>query len=93
VVVVHLSKFPLSNLGIRGTIKMISTSKMMKIIAMRKNCMENGIRAKLKKLNPHSKGIIFSRILFLFFEIVRERDINIVVTISLVKVIIKRVII
>lgn len=64
---------------------MISTSKIMKIIAIKKNCIENGIRAKLKKLNPHSNGIIFSRMLFLFLEIIKDRVIRITVTINLVK--------
>lgn len=69
-----------------GTIKMISTSKIIKIMAIKKNCMENGIRAKLKKLKPHSNGIIFSRILFLFFEIKIEIAIRAIVTVNLVKI-------
>lgn len=72
---------------------MISTSKIMKIIAIKKNCMENGIRAKLKKLNPHSNGIIFSCILFLFFEIIIDKLIRTRVTVNLVKATNKNIII
>lgn len=63
----------------------------MKIIAIKKNCMEKGIREKLKKLNPHSNGIIFSRNLFLFLEIVREINIKIAVTVNLVKIDINKI--
>lgn len=86
IVFVHLKMLDLNILGINGTIKIISTSKMIKIIAIKKNCIENGIRAKLKKLNPHSNGIIFSRSLFLFFETKREIVIRIKVTVNLVKI-------
>lgn len=71
--------------GISGTIKIISTSKMIKIIAIKKNCIENGIRAGLKKLNPHSNGINLSRKFFLFFEITIEIITSINVTIKQVK--------
>jgi hypothetical protein len=43
-----------------GKIKAISTSKIKKIIAIRKNRIENGIREELIGLNPHSKGLNFS---------------------------------
>lgn len=43
-----------------GRIKAISTSKIKKIIAIKKNRMENGIRDEFKGLNPHSKGEVFS---------------------------------
>jgi len=59
----------------------------MKIIAIKKNCIENGIRAKLKKLNPHSNGIVFSRSLLLFFDTINEINIKIIVTINLVKIV------
>jgi hypothetical protein len=39
----------------------ISTSKIKKIIAIKKNRRENGKRDELKGSNPHSKGDIFSR--------------------------------
>lgn len=45
-------------IGMRRT---ISISKTIKIIAKRKNRIENGIRAVLLGSNPHSKGEDFSR--------------------------------
>lgn len=45
-------------IGIRRT---ISISNTMKMIANKKNRMENGIRAVLLGSNPHSKGEDFSR--------------------------------
>lgn len=44
-----------------GIIRVISTSKIKKIIAIKKNCMENGAREKNWGLNPHSNGDNFSR--------------------------------
>lgn len=44
-----------------GIITVISTSKMRKITAIKKNCKEKGVREKYKGLNPHSKEEIFSR--------------------------------
>lgn len=44
-------------IGIR---RIISTSKIKKIIAIKKNCRENGIRAFDLGSNPHSKGEFFS---------------------------------
>lgn len=55
---------------------------MMKIMAIKKNRIENGIRAELKKLNPHSNGDHFSRQLILFFETILEMKIR---TIAIVK--------
>lgn len=47
--------------GIKGKISTSSTSKTRKITAIRKNRIENGIRGNLLGLNPHSKGLSFSR--------------------------------
>jgi len=44
-----------------GKSKTISTSKIRKIIARRKNRKEKGSRADLIGSNPHSKGEFFSR--------------------------------
>lgn len=44
-----------------GNIKAISTSKIKKIMAIRKNRSENGNREELRGSNPHSNGDIFSR--------------------------------
>lgn len=50
-----------------GRIREISTSKIRKITAIRKNRRENGSRADLVGSNPHSKGDIFSRSMSVFF--------------------------
>lgn len=47
---------------------MISTSKIKKITAIKKNCIENGIRAEFLGSNPHSKGDLFSRSVNDFFD-------------------------
>ena len=44
-----------------GISKTISISNTIKMIASRKNRMENGIRAVLLGSNPHSNGEDFSR--------------------------------
>jgi len=67
-VIDHLIKFIDLIVVIKGNIITISTSKMMKIIAIKKNCIENDKRALLKKLNPHSNGVAFSLILLDFFD-------------------------
>src|SRR5215475_9648828 len=52
-----------------GSNSAISTSKIMKITAIRKNRDENGNRAEFFGSNPHSNGDLFSRSSFIFFEI------------------------
>lgn len=42
-------------------------SKIRKIIVKRKNLREKGARAVFRELKPHSKVIIFSRSLIIFF--------------------------
>ena len=49
-----------------GRTRVISTSKIKKIIATRKNRKEKGKRAVLLGSNPHSKGDLFSRSLWVF---------------------------
>lgn len=53
-----------------GSNRAISTSKIMKITAIRKNRDEKGSRAEFLGSNPHSNGDLFSRSSFLFFEII-----------------------
>lgn len=53
-----------------GRSKVISTSKIKKITAIRKNRSEKGIRAVSNGLNPHSNGEDFSRSLFVFIPII-----------------------
>jgi hypothetical protein len=45
----------------KGNIKTNSTSKTKKINATRKNRIENGNRAPNLGVNPHSKGLVFSK--------------------------------
>ena len=51
-----------------GSTSAISTSKIMKITAIRKNRDENGNRAEFFGSNPHSSGDLFSRSSLIFFE-------------------------
>lgn len=44
-----------------GRIRAISTSKIKKIIVIKKNCKEKGRREEEKGSNPHSNGEVFSR--------------------------------
>jgi hypothetical protein len=67
---------------ITGRIRVNSTSKIKKITAIKKNCVENGRRAELIGSNPHSKGDGFSRSLNSFlakikFTAIRAREIMI----------------
>ena len=52
-----------------GNSNAISTSKIIKITAIKKNHDENGRRAEFFGSNPHSNGDLFSRSSFIFFEI------------------------
>ena len=54
---------------------------MRKIIAIKKNRIEKGIREELKGLNPHSKGDSFSRIIEDFIDKKEE----IIITIKEIK--------
>jgi hypothetical protein len=47
----------------------ISTSKIIKITAIKKNRGENGSRAEFFGSNPHSNGDLFPRSSLIFFEI------------------------
>lgn len=69
---------------ISGISNVISTSKIKKITAIKKNCKENGIRAELFGSNPHSNGDLFSRSMNLFFERIEER---IIINNTIVKII------
>jgi hypothetical protein len=55
-----------------GKIRVISTSKIRKIIVIKKNRIEKGIREEIMGSNPHSNGEIFSRSNNVFFEINTE---------------------
>ncbi len=63
-----------------GIISVISTSKIRKIIAIKKNCIEKGAREKNWGLYPHSNGDIFSRSLKDLFP---RREFNIIITLAI----------
>lgn len=66
----RLDKFIALYKKIIGDSKEISTSKIKKIKAIKKNCKENGSRDEVLGSNPHSNGLDFSRSLFDFFIII-----------------------
>lgn len=70
---------------IRGRIKVISTSKIRKMTAIKKNWREKGIRAEDFGSNPHSKGELFSRSENVFFDKIVA---IIIITIAINKVIV-----
>lgn len=70
---------------IRGRIKVISTSKIRKITAIKKNWREKGIRAEDLGSNPHSKGDLFSRSENVFFDKIVAK---IIIILAIMKVIV-----
>lgn len=70
-----------------GKIKVISTSKIKKIIEIKKNLIEKGRRDEFKGSNPHSKGDIFSRSLLVFLA----KNVAKIITIIEIKKIIKAI--
>lgn len=76
-VYVQITKFEDFKVKIMGRIKAISTSKIKKMIAIRKNRIEKGSRDEFIGLNPHSKGDNFSRSEIFFFPKIVDRAITI----------------
>lgn len=76
-----------------GRIIEISTSKIKKMIVIKKNWIENGNREEVLGSNPHSNGEYFSRSFFFFFEIIIEIKINKVEIIKIIIVIVNIIII
>ena len=77
----------------RGSNKVISTSKIRKITAIKKNRRENGNRAVPFGSKPHSNGEFFSRSEMVFFDnkeaiIITKIEINKIIIIADVKIII-----
>ena len=64
-----------------GRISAISTSKIKKIIVIKKNRIEKGKREEFIGSNPHSKGEHFSRSLYDFFD---SKDANNITIIAIV---------
>lgn len=58
------------------------------MIAIKKNCNENGSREELNGSNPHSKGEFFSRSLIIFFDKIDAKIITILEIKAIVRVII-----
>jgi len=67
-VIDHTIKLEYFRIMIIGRIKAISTSKIKKIIVIKKNRKENGNREELLGSKPHSKGDDFSRSILVFFD-------------------------
>lgn len=67
-----------------GKIKAISTSKIKKIIAIRKNRIEKGRREEFIGLNPHSKGDSFSRSEIFFLPKIVDKNITIKAMIKII---------
>lgn len=83
-VLAHWVKLEEFTVGIIGRIRAISTSKIKKIIAIRKNRSEKGNRDDLLGSNPHSKGEHFSRSINDFLDI---NDANIITTTEIIKIV------
>lgn len=64
---------------------MISTSKIKKIIATKKNCNEKGIRNLDLGSKPHSKEEFFSRSKNIFFDKIEAKNIIIRVIKKIIK--------
>lgn len=64
----QLIKFDIKKVLIIGINNAISMSKIKKIIVIKKNRNENGIREEEMGSNPHSNGDIFSKFNFNFFD-------------------------
>lgn len=61
-----------------GKINAISTSKIKKIIVIKKNRIENGRRDEDLGSNPHSKGDAFSRSTIVFLDRIDAKNITII---------------
>ena len=77
----------------RGSKRVISTSKIRKITAIKKNRKENGKRAVPLGSNPHSNGEFFSRSDIVFFDnkeaiIMTKVEMIIIILIAINKIII-----
>ena len=77
---VHHSILEILKIIIIGKIKAISTSKIKKIIVIKKKRIEKGSREEFIGSNPHSKGDVFSRSFNDFFDSKEARYITIIAT-------------
>lgn len=81
----QILKFEEFNVIIKGKIRAISTSKIKKIIAIKKNRIEKGVRDDFMGLNPHSNGALFSRLRLDFKAKIEDNDITIIEIIKKIK--------
>lgn len=89
VVEVHQIKLEVWKIPIVGKIRAISTSKIKKIIAIKKNRKEKGKRAEFIGSNPHSKGEDFSRSITAFLDKTEAKPITTLLIIKITVPIIK----
>lgn len=82
-------KFTKLNNLIIGKIRAISTSKIKKIIVIKKKCREKGIRAADLGSNPHSNGEDFSRSINDFLDNIIDKNIIIFEIIAIINDIVK----
>jgi hypothetical protein len=83
----HQNKLENLKIIIIGKIKAISTSKIKKIIVIKKNRIEKGNREEFNGSNPHSKGDVFSRSFIDFLESKDAKYITIIATIMIINAI------
>lgn len=76
-----------------GKIIEISMSKIKNIIAIKKKCVENGLRAEFIEENPHSNGVFFSRLIFDFFDRIVVNKNIILIIIIIMKIVVRILII
>lgn len=76
-----------------GSKRAISTSKIKKITAIKKNRRENGSREELLGSNPHSNGELFSRSIIVFLDKIEAKIITIQAIDTKIKAMIKIIII
>jgi hypothetical protein len=80
-VIVHHIILDIFKIIIIGKINAISTSKIKKIIVIKKNRIEKGSREEFIGSNPHSKGDVFSRS---FNDFLDNRDARYMTTIAMI---------
>lgn len=88
-VIVHIIKLENLIIKIIGRIKAISTSKIRKIIVIKKNRSENGSREDDLGSNPHSNGDAFSRSTNVFFERIEASNITTIEINKIIELIVK----
>jgi hypothetical protein len=92
-VIIHHHILEYLKIIIIGRIRAISTSKIRKIIVIRKNRIEKGNRDEFIGSNPHSNGEVFSRSFIVFFDNKEAINITIIAIIKTIIDIIYKVII